>query len=191
MDDTAAAHGADFEDWLDRPWPPAGTEKLRRSLLDRTTRVLRRRRRVRQLSYIMALAVCYAAGLLTMRLGMGSPRVERPEMVQGPAGPAKPMAPPAPAPPSVPPSRLEPEAPALVLEWKAVDSREKRPDLYRRAGDRYLEEESDVESALRCYRGALDSGSEEDLTISEDDNWLLMALKEAKQKEKRHAHSGT
>jgi HSP20 family molecular chaperone IbpA len=40
---------------------------------------------------------------------------------------------------------------------------------------------------MRCYRGALENASEEDLQISAEDNWLLIELKKAKQKEKQYA----
>jgi hypothetical protein len=59
-----------------------------------------------------------------------------------------------------------------------------RAELYRRAGDRYLEESADPRSALRCYTQALDEGSREDLEISAEDSWLLMALKMDRRKEK-------
>ena len=36
---------------------------LRRSILDRTTRLVRRRRRVRRFGLVVALVACYAAGL--------------------------------------------------------------------------------------------------------------------------------
>jgi hypothetical protein len=80
--------------------------------------------------------------------------------------------------------------PALVREWQAAENPDKRAILFRQAGDRYVAEGSDWESALRCYSGALNAGTEADLAISPDDNWLLMALKDARQKEKRHANVG-
>jgi HSP20 family molecular chaperone IbpA len=40
---------------------------------------------------------------------------------------------------------------------------------------------------MRCYRGALEGASTEDLEISANDNWLLIELKQAKQKEKKYA----
>lgn len=42
-----------------------------------------------------------------------------------------------------------------------------------------------LESASRCYRHSLDAGSDADLTISAQDDWLLMALKRARQEERR------
>jgi hypothetical protein len=83
-------------------------------------------------------------------------------------------------PPKEPPgSRLS----ALALEWQALESPSRRPDLFRKAGDRYLEDNGDVESAVRCYRTALDLGTSEDARVSPTDSWLLVSLKVAKQKE--------
>jgi len=180
MDHTPEQDG--IEDFLGKPVPPA--DGLRQALLVQTTRVIRRRRRVRQIGLVVALAACYAAGLLTMRLVL--PGTNHPKMAQETPPPVEKQ--PAPA-PVVERSAKQDQVPPLTLEWQAVDSRVKRPDLFRRAGDRYFEEDGDLQSALRCYRSALDGASEQDLTISAEDNWLLMALKEAKQREKRHAKS--
>jgi hypothetical protein len=74
--------------------------------------------------------------------------------------------------------------PALALEWQAAESLELQPATYREAGDRYLRDENDLASAVRCYANALDSTSENDLAVRADDSWLLMALKQARRKEK-------
>jgi hypothetical protein len=74
-----------------------------------------------------------------------------------------------------------------VHEWQAFDSRERRTEQYLRAGAEYLKEESDPQSALRCYRQALDAGSDADLVVRPDDDWLLMAIKDARKKEKSDA----
>jgi hypothetical protein len=86
--------------------------------------------------------------------------------------------------PSAPGDSQQPVS-ALDMEWQALDSAQPRPDLFRQAGDRYLAAD-DLESAMRCYRGALESASTEDLEISANDNWLLIELKQAK-KEKQYA----
>jgi hypothetical protein len=74
-----------------------------------------------------------------------------------------------------------------VLEWQAFDSVEERGTLYRQASERYLQEANDPQSALRCIGNYLDNATEQDLAISSDDNWLLMAIKVSRQKEKKHA----
>ncbi len=53
-----------------------------------------------------------------------------------------------------------------------------------------MTEEIDPQSALRCYSNALDNGTEQDLAISSEDNWLLMAIKDARLKERNHAKQG-
>ena len=75
----------------------------------------------------------------------------------------------------------------LDLEWRAFDSRENRAALFFAVAQRYLEEQHDYESALRCYRQALDAAPKEALAIRPDDNWFVMALKEARQKENNDA----
>ncbi len=98
------------------------------------------------------------------------------------------------------PLAVEPPRPAVQLvnyEASAVELEKvaslaptlQRAALYRHAGDLYWQEAGDVQSALRCYRLALEDGLEENWVISVDDNWLLMALKQAKQKEKSHANA--
>jgi hypothetical protein len=67
-----------------------------------------------------------------------------------------------------------------------VENPERRADLFRRAGDRYLKDENDLRSAVRCYKHALDAGSDEDLRITSQDNWLLVSLKNARQEERHH-----
>jgi hypothetical protein len=136
--------------------------------------LLRRRRRLRQLGWAAALAACYGAGLLTVRwLTAPAPHPGPPEVVRQPD-------PPAPAPPPT----------ALAVEWRAFDGGDRQAALYQEAGDRYLAEENDPRAALRCYGNGLDTGTPEDLAIAPSDSWLLMAIKDARQKEKRHANTG-
>jgi hypothetical protein len=75
----------------------------------------------------------------------------------------------------------------VVLEWHAVDNVDRRAELYRKAGDQYLSEASDPESALRCYSAALDTGAGTNQAVLPEDNWLLMAIKDAREKENRRA----
>ncbi len=160
--------------------PPAGESDpvLQGRLLERTTRALRRRRRLRVVAWAAALAACYAAGALTMY--RFAPRKVEVVEVQGPPARAPAPAPqPPPAPPAAPPS-------AVALEWQAFDADSRRPDLYRRAGDQYLRDD-DPASAVRCYGQSLDAASDKDLSISPDDDYLLMILKQARQKEKNDA----
>lgn len=159
-------------------------EELRQRLLTETTRVVRRRRRVRQAALIAAFIACYGGGLASSRW-ISSRAPEQGQVIIVP--------PPSPAPPA--PKKVEPLEAAragspVELEWQALDHPDRRWELYRRAGDLYLNESGDLQAALRCYRGALDVASAKDLHVSVEDSWLLMALKEAKQKEKNHASTG-
>jgi hypothetical protein len=157
---------------------PADAAALRQELLAQTARVLRRRRRGRQIAWAAALAACYIAGLLTMH------RAGRPAPAPSPAPVAK-TTDRVQQPRDVSPPTDGPERPALAKEWEAVESG--RAGLFREAGDLYLDQEGDLASAVRCYRNALNAGTEGDLAISSQDNWLLMAIKDARQKEKRNA----
>jgi hypothetical protein len=88
-----------------------------------------------------------------------------------------------------PPAAVAEAGTPAALEERAFDSVDERSALYRRAGDRYAAEHGDWESALRCYRNSLDLAAEKDLEIGPGDNWLLMALKEARKQEKKHVET--
>ena len=97
---------------------------------------------------------------------------------------------PAPETPAVPapvPKPATAPVSAVALEWKAFDADKPRPGLYRQAGDQYLHEDADPASAVRCYGQSLNGASDKDLAISPDDDFVLMIVKEARQKEKRDA----
>lgn len=173
------------DDFLQVDFSGPADPTLRQALLTRTTRVVRRRLWARRAGIAGALAACYAAGMLTM--GFVTPPREGPqqEVARQPSQRETMDTPVVAAADSVA------EQSALALEWRAFESAERRAELYQLAGDRYLEREADMQSALRCYRQALDASPEASLTISASDNWLLMALKEARQKEKTHARNGS
>jgi hypothetical protein len=155
--------------------PRAGPESaLRQPLRDRTVRLLGRRRRLRRLAILTAVAAAFLLGLLLPR---PAPRPSPPPTETTVA----------PTPPEPPPVEKRPEAPpsALVLEWRAFDGVD--ADLYRQAGQRYLRDDNDPLSAVRCYRQSLNAASPDALTVSADDDWLLMALKDARQREKPDA----
>ncbi|HVS39049.1 MAG TPA: hypothetical protein VMS17_26050 [Gemmataceae bacterium] len=153
-------------------------EVLRRRLLERTTRSLRRRRRLRVVGWAAALAACYLAGIGTM-FWFAPRRVELVEVQKAPTPAPAPQPQPQSAPTAGPTS-------AVALEWKAFDADKPRPDLYRQAGDQYLRDD-DPASAVRCYGQALKDASDKDLEISPDDDYLLMMVKEARLKETNDA----
>jgi hypothetical protein len=75
-----------------------------------------------------------------------------------------------------------PEAPPLLTAAQLELQAEKSDDpvqtaqLYRQAGDRFLEAQ-DLRSALRCYRIHLNEGGPDVLAVLASDSWLLMNLK--------------
>jgi hypothetical protein len=154
--------------------PPPADPDLRRRLLRQTTRLLRRRVWGGRLLLAAVLAACYLGGVLTGRLAPDVPAHSDPPAPQV-----------SPAPPA---AVVEASTPAL-LEERAFDSLDERAALYRRAGDRYAAEQGDWESALRCYRNSLDVAADKDLEIAPGDNWLLMALKEARKQERKYAQN--
>lgn len=165
-----------------RPSSPPDNEALRQAVYTQTRRVLHRRGRLRQLAYAASMLLSFTVGAGTMR--MISPQAAPiPELPRPSASKAEPQLPKNPPPSS--------DDSALDAEWIAFDSEDHRSELYRQAGDRYIKDENDLQSALRCYSNALDNGTEQDLAISPNDNWLLMAIKDARQKEKNHAKQGS
>ena len=164
-------------DGMLRPPAPSDTDALRQDVYARTRRVLRRGRRLRQVAYFAVMLHAFVGGMGTMYA------VLRP--VPAPDEPARSASKEAPQP-------LAPDVPALAREWEAFDSADRRAELYRRAGETYLKQENDPLSALRCYTNALDNGTERDRTISpENDDFLLMAIKNARQKEAEYARNGS
>jgi len=164
------------DELLTPPAPPSDLTPLRERVLRRTIRRLRVRRYLRRVALVAALAACWAGGMLTMRwLSPPTPPAQHaPEIVQNQSLPVEPPPPTA--------------ASAQALEWQAVDgAKEQQAALYHKAADAFLTEERDPLSAVRCYRGALDAAPEQVQTISPDDEWLLMAIKDARKKEKRNA----
>ncbi len=80
------------------------------------------------------------------------------------------------------PQATAPEAPPLLTAAQLELQAEKSDDpvqtaqLYRQAGDRFLEAQ-DLRSALRCYRIHLNEGGPDVHAVLASDSWLLMNLK--------------
>jgi hypothetical protein len=171
---------------------PKGLDPRRARILARTTSVVRRRRWLRRLGVVAALAGCYLAGMATTQ-ACRSPSAPsatsiveekvRPEDKRGERGP---------------PTRGRSESPET--EHQLPVDRPDAPhaavagtgfDEVRRMGDRFLEEKGDVLGALDCYARALDRASSEELAVRPDeDNWLLMALKLDRIEENRNVDRG-
>jgi hypothetical protein len=163
-------HPTDPLDALLTPEYAPASDAFRLGVLARTTASLRRQRRLSILRRVAALAACYVAGLATM-YGFR------------PAPPTHAL----PAVTAVTPPESSEQDSATALEWKAVDHPDEEAALYRGAGDRYLADENDPKDALRCYSNGLDAGGGDSLAINPSDSWLLIAIKDARQKEKRDA----
>jgi hypothetical protein len=179
------SHEPDPIEAMLRPPSPTDNELLRQAAYAQTQRVLHRRRRLRQYAYAASLLLSFTVGAGTMQL------MTRPALTDsGERGALAPCSSDGVQQGADAPHSPTPDDSALAHEWIAFDSEDHRSELYRQAGDRYIKDANDLQSALRCYSNALDNGSEQDLDISPDDNWLLMAIKDARQKEKNNAKQG-
>ncbi len=142
------------------------TALLRGAMLSRTVGVIRFRRRMRKGILAASLAGCYIAGLATTALHR-------------------------------PPERKTPSPPAVALSLPQVDDPPKREvspaklsraEIVHRDADRCFER-GDVKEAVRLYDLSLVLASAGDRASSpEQDNWLLMALKDARSKSKEIAN---
>jgi hypothetical protein len=82
------------------------------------------------------------------------------------------------------------ESPDITARRASVATdADQKVELYRKAGDGYLARGDEV-AALKCYRKSLDNSRADDLVIRpQDDSWLLMSLKLARQKETDNARN--
>jgi hypothetical protein len=180
-----------IDGFLDRDFACVPDEALWASLRDRTTSVLRRRRRLKRGAIVVAL-------LLPVAVGLGWFLVTQNNDEKTPADPSAPPVVVArkkpieqPAPPEHPPAPgltpLEENlSPAQRFEVKARIDVAKQAVYLLQAGNSYCEED-DCESALRCYAQYLNVAGPEALAIADTDNWLLVALKNARRKENVNA----
>jgi hypothetical protein len=170
-----------LEEFLDHPPARPDPAELRKGLLRRTTAIVRRRRLARR--FVAATAVAALLALVVggvwlayqrgpEKLPDDTPAVHA-RVKSGPGPEDEPQA------KAGPPQHPQPPLTGLALEWKAFDApREERSALYFQAGDRYLEEERDLASAVRCYGRAVQMASAQSLQIQGNDNWLVTALKQ-------------
>jgi hypothetical protein len=171
------------EQFLGTDFSAPAAAGLQQVVLAKTMCVLRRRHLRRRLAWAGALAACFLAGMGTMLLWH---TLELPEQQAQRLHPKEDLAANQEK-PAAPSAKPEPPPSLAELEWRAFDSRDNRATLFFEVAQRYLEEERDYDSALRCYRQALDAAPREALAIRPDDNWLVMALKEARLKENSDA----
>jgi hypothetical protein len=171
--------------------PPSAAQSpgLRDAILRRTGRRLAVRRWTRHGVKAAAVAAVFAAGLI---LGVQNaphdtvpvpePRVEVvtvpvPVFVPLPGGAVEPS----------PPPVAKRTGHELELDAEQTDDAPTAAQLYRQAGDAYLDAEQDYANAARCYRLFLARAGESALPPEPGDSWLLTSLKNAAFKEKVHA----
>jgi hypothetical protein len=156
------------QDPLDELLAPHPAAPPSAEVFARTVRVLRRQRCLRRVRGVAVLAATYAAGLLTVLA------YQPPTVGPAPLAEVRPVEPPS----------LTGEAPLPTQEeLPAVNGAAAAVQLYHQAGDLFLSED-DPHEALRCYSNALDAGKSEDLEVSTQDSWLLLAIKQARKKER-------
>jgi len=172
---------------------PRGTERIRPRLLAETTSVVRRRRIVRRLGLMAALAGCYLAGVATADGWRGASAQPDGSLVQ------RRIASEDSAPEGVRPTPKPTQS--LGIRRQRPVQRSGRPraapapadfEHIRRVSDRYLYEQGDIATALHYYTRALDRASPAEREVSvEKDSWLLIALKEARKEENQNEDRGT
>ncbi len=162
---------------------------LRQAILQQTSRVIRRRRRVKSAALAAALAGCYLEGAETRHIWTAGPG-SRQQLAAQHA--------PAPAPtPDVkvvkPPATRPAPQPSTAKLARADRPKRSRFEILCRASDLQLYRRKDVLKAIRFGNRALDVATPEELAISPDtDSWLLMALKQERiKKENRDENSST
>jgi hypothetical protein len=158
---------------------PCGDDRLRAAVLARTISTIRFHRRLKRCALAAALVGCYLAGAVTMRIWnpIGG-NLPQPAVVQV-AQDQQPQ-------PVVSPSR----GPVRSADHQFASVKISRYEAVRRAADRNLLERDDLPSAIRGYKRALDLASAEERAISPvQDSWLLMALKDAREKERKHVYA--
>jgi hypothetical protein len=158
---------------------PAADDELRRAVLRQTTGLIRGRRRRKRCILAAGLLACYLAGGLTVTFWHTGGTTQRP-LSDLPTTAAVPR------PPDV--LRPPPPGPAGSNGPQVAATKLDGYERWRRAGDQDLRQSGDISQAVRHYARALVAASDEQRAIVPDrDNWLLMALKDARVKETRHA----
>lgn len=152
----------DLDDLLKpRPIPEASADRQAKLLVG-TIWQLKRTHRIRQIQQVALWAAVFLVGVSVGWLG---PQRESTQM----ANQNVPTSSTADTPPLLTAAQLE-------LQAEKSDDPAQSAQLYRQAGDRFLEAQ-DLRSALRCYRIHLNEGGPNVQTVLASDSWLLMNLK--------------
>ena len=150
-------------------WPETPhAERLKAAVLDQTSRVVRRRARLRQLRRLTTIGLAYAAGIVTAAIAWrvgpaqvaqldqrpaavarqnGGRQQRRSEHARGASGGLTDR---------LDEERLAKMSPAELRRLVPDASPEQQIRLLEMAGDRYLYGRADVASALDCYRQVLE-----------------------------------
>lgn len=159
----------DLDDLLS-PSPGPDENARREAVWHQSYRVLRRRKLARDVirvgTYVLILTV--GAGLGWSLKTTIPPSPSEPQLAHNETAP-----PPVPDRPPRSPRELE-------LDAERTDDLRLSAELYREAGDRFLEQGNDVTSALRCYRQYLALLGEQRPEVAVSDSWLLISLKRAR-----------
>jgi hypothetical protein len=157
--------------------PHVADDRLRAAVLAQTVGVLRGRRRLKRCTLAAGLLACYLGGVATMGLFSagrenGHPQTPGPTLADNPKDAA--------------PHRRH--VSTHPQEEKLTAKKPSRFESWRRIGDHFLRDSGDVSLAVAGYSEAIHLASAEERRISpEQDNWLLMALKQdAQTRERKH-----
>lgn len=159
------------------PRPAGDDAAAREAVLRRTARVIRLRPCIRRSKLLTAAMVLVATGGVAGWLIKPAPGLVT-EYVAVPVAVVLP-----PADPTPPPPAEYVTAEQIELEAEQAADRATAAALYRQAGDRFLADRNDSPQAARCYRLFLMRAGPDALTVSADDSWLLIALKQDQRRE--------
>lgn len=163
------------DDELLIPKPGTTNEALRQAILSQSSRSVRWRHRQRLANRFALCAVCFLSGAATVWLRPAAqPEVVTVIVREAPIANV-------PGSPVETPRRLSPGELELEAEKTFVKADSAR--LFREAGDSYVRDRADYQSALRCYRNFLDEAAPAERTVSAEDTWLLTSLKRAREQE--------
>jgi hypothetical protein len=168
---------ADDLDELLGPKPAGDDAAVREAVLRQTARVIRLRPWARRAKLLAAAALLVAAGGVAGWFSKPTPGPVT-EYVVLPVGVALP-----PAEPTPPPTAEYVTVEQIELQAEQAADRATAAALYRQAGDRYLADRNDSPPAARCYRLFLMRAGPDALTVSAEDSWLLIALKQDQRRE--------
>lgn len=169
------------DDELLTPRTGTSNEALRQAILSQSSRSIRWRHRQRQAARAAVCGLCFVFGAATVWLRPAPQSEVITIFVEAPAAEeGKPPVANAPGSP-VEKRRLSPSELELEAEKTLVKADSAR--LFREAGDLYVNDRADYQSALRCYRNFLDEAAPTELNVTPEDTWLLTSLKRAREQE--------